>query len=36
MRKPIVVLALLVGATAVTGAQGGRRGGGPDWARFHH
>jgi Spy/CpxP family protein refolding chaperone len=35
MRKPIVVLALLVGATAVTGAQGGRRGGGPDWARPH-
>ncbi|HEV8215286.1 MAG TPA: hypothetical protein VGP95_05615 [Gemmatimonadaceae bacterium] len=35
MRKPIVVLALLVGATAVAGAQGGRRGGGPDWSRPH-
>jgi len=36
MRKPIVALALLVGATAVAGAQGrGGRGSGPDWARPH-
>jgi hypothetical protein len=36
MRKPIVTLALLVGATAVAGAQGrGGRGSGPDWARPH-
>jgi len=36
MRKPIIVLGLLVSATAVTGAQGrGGRGSGPDWARPH-
>src|SRR5690349_13457640 len=34
MRKSIVALALVAGATGVAGAQGGRVGG-PDWARPH-
>ena len=34
MRKSIVALALVAGATSVAGAQGGRVGG-PDWTRPH-